>query len=113
MWSPFYGYFYIQKDKNEHEDVSLEEITKILLESNFFVQVSHRDFSYKDKTHLLQVTLYHVPMTFEKNTNMPFVNNIDIVVGKERYEKIKQFDQDFMQYIAQKLSWCVFDEAND
>jgi hypothetical protein len=52
-------------------------------------------------------------MTFEKNANMLFVNNIDIVVGKELYEKIKQIDQDFMQQIAQKLSWRVFDEADD
>jgi hypothetical protein len=111
MKSPFYGYFHIQKDTNELEDVSLEEITKILLESIFLEQTSHREFNHKDKTHLLQITLYHVPMTFEKSTNMPFVNNIDIVAGKEPYEKIKQFDQEFMQEIAQKLGWKVFDEA--
>jgi hypothetical protein len=35
MYIPFYGYFYIQKDKDEFEDISLEKVTKMLLESDF------------------------------------------------------------------------------
>jgi hypothetical protein len=114
MWSNDYWYFTILKDRLIYEDLSINLVQNLLLETESIEQISYQEYKNIDGFLWLNLTVMHSQKgNFSVGSIVPNKVNLISIIGSKRGDDNLEKYIEILLPIANKLKWRFFIEEDD
>lgn len=114
MWSNLYFYFNIQEDRFVYQYLSIETVTKVLLNTGCLEQTALQTFKNKEDFPWIEVSIANSANgNFAITTEQIEIVNLISIVCSKKDTNNEEIYKDLLLKIAYQLNWKLFLEEDD